>query len=126
VALLAADLPFLRQADLAGLLAAAQGRPGAVLADAEGHPQWLAGVWRTDGLAAALEDYQGSSLRGLVGPLEPALVMPVGAERPAWFDCDTPADLDRAGRLEDQGATPGAVRERETGTTGRRDPHTAH
>jgi molybdopterin-guanine dinucleotide biosynthesis protein A len=110
-ALLAADLPFLRPADLTGMLDAAQGHSGAVLADTEGHRQWLAGVWRTDALRAALQDYRGSSLRGLLGPLEPALVAPVTGERPAWFDCDTPADLDRAGRLGAAGRTHGTGQE---------------
>jgi molybdopterin-guanine dinucleotide biosynthesis protein A len=102
-ALLAADLPFLRKADLAGLFGAAQEHSGAVLVDAEGRRQWLAGIWRTEALRAALEAYRGSSLRGLLGPMEPALVAPVAGERPPWFDCDTPADIDRAGRLGDLG-----------------------
>jgi molybdopterin-guanine dinucleotide biosynthesis protein A len=117
-ALLAADLPFLRPADLAGLLAAAQGRSGAVLADTGGRLQWLAGVWRTEVLRAALEGYRGSRLRGLLGPLEPVPVRPVAGERPAWFDCDTPADLDRAARLGGLGRPPGIARERGTEATG--------
>jgi molybdopterin-guanine dinucleotide biosynthesis protein A len=125
-ALLAADLPFLRPADLAGLFGAARGHSGAVLADTEGRPQWLAGVWRTDALRPALEDYRGSSLRALLGPLEPVLVAPVAGERPAWFDCDTPADIDRAGRLGDPKRAPGAARDRETQATEPGDPRDGH
>ncbi|MGI8331939.1 molybdenum cofactor guanylyltransferase [Actinomadura scrupuli] len=118
-ALLAADLPFLRPADLTGLFEAARGHAGAVLTDTGGHRQWLAGVWRSDVLSTALRDYEGGSLRGLLGPLEPALVAPVPGEStgesteepvgepPAWFDCDTPADLDLAGRLGAPGRTTG-------------------
>ena len=98
VALLAADLPFLRGADISSLLAAATpGTPaGVVLADAEAAPQWLAGCWQTAGLRAALLEYRGSSLRGLLGPLQPALIGPAAMpsrEPPPWLDCDTPAEL---------------------------------
>jgi molybdopterin-guanine dinucleotide biosynthesis protein A len=116
-ALLAADLPFLRPADLAGLLTAARGHHGAVLADTEGRPQWLAGVWRTEALRASLEDYRGGSLRGLLGPLEPVEVPPGAGDRAAWFDCDTPADLDRAVRLG-EGPASGTAGERGTGAAG--------
>jgi molybdopterin-guanine dinucleotide biosynthesis protein A len=109
VALLAADLPFLRSLHLRMLLAAvagASGRtadktgdcPGAVLVDDEGRQQWLAGVWRTAPLAAALSRYGGGSLHGLLAPLAPALIgceMPPGVA-PPWLDCDTPADLELA------------------------------
>ncbi|WP_242910285.1 molybdenum cofactor guanylyltransferase [Actinomadura terrae] len=98
-ALLAADLPFLRPAHLAALLDAARGRPGAVLVDEDGREQWLAGCWRADALRDALAGYPGASLRGLLGPLEPAAVaLPAGA-RPPWYDCDTPEELARAERL---------------------------
>ncbi|MBV9796223.1 MAG: NTP transferase domain-containing protein [Actinobacteria bacterium] len=98
VAVLAADLPFLRAADLRALLAAADGRNGAVLADDEGHRQWLIGCWDRRALSAAAAGYPGSSLRGLMTPLDPAPVVidldP--GEPPPWLDCDTGADLDRA------------------------------
>lgn len=93
VALLAADLPYLRAAHLALLREAAVGA-GAVLVDSTGREQWLAGWWRTASLRAALKTYQGASLFGLLGPMEPARVGV--AEGEPWFDCDTPADLDRA------------------------------
>ena len=98
VAVLAADLPFLRAAHLRELLAAADGRNGAVLADDEGHPQWLAGCWPTAPLVRAAAAYSGSSLRGLMKPLDPALVVIEAApgEAPPWLDCDTDADLRQA------------------------------
>ena len=43
VAVLAADLPFLRASHLEALRAAAEGGPGAILVDDTGRPQWLAG-----------------------------------------------------------------------------------
>jgi molybdopterin-guanine dinucleotide biosynthesis protein A len=100
LALLAADLPFLLGEQLRDLLGQALGvgRAGAVLADAEGRPQWLAGGWQADVLRTALQGYQGSSLHGLLAPLEPVAVQPSGrAEGLApWLDCDTPADLTAA------------------------------
>lgn len=97
-AVLAADLPFLRAEHVHALRREACGRAGAVLADAGGRPQWLAGVWHTDGLRAALAAYDGDSLRGLMGPLDPVRVRPAG-ERPAWYDCDTPSDVETASRM---------------------------
>ncbi len=97
VAVLAADLPFLHGEAVAELVraAAAGGQAGAVVADADGALQWLAGCWRTEPLRAALDGYPGASLRGLLGPLRPVVVSSAGpAGRPsAWLDCDTPADL---------------------------------
>lgn len=98
VALLAADLPYLRQADIDLLRRRAGGRNGAVLLDAGGREQWLAGVWRVSALEAAVASYEETSLGGLLGPLSPALVAPgpsVGAAAP-WLDCDTMGDLDMA------------------------------
>ncbi|MFC6086524.1 molybdenum cofactor guanylyltransferase [Sphaerisporangium aureirubrum] len=95
VALLAADLPFLRADHVGRLLAAAAPAGGAVLVDQDGREQWLAGVWRTETLRAALGVYEGRSLRGLLGPLLPVcLGLPVGEDgRAPWFDCDTAEDL---------------------------------
>src|SRR5262250_1599262 len=46
--LLAADLPFLRDAHVRALVAAADGPAGgAMLVDGQGHPQWLVSCWRT-------------------------------------------------------------------------------
>jgi molybdenum cofactor guanylyltransferase len=98
VAVLAADLPFLRADDLGTLRRAAAGHHGAVLADDAGRPQWLAGCWRTETLRRAAAGYDGTSLGGLLGPLGPALVRvaPAPGEPPPWLDCDTLADLDQA------------------------------
>ncbi|GGV20974.1 hypothetical protein GCM10010182_48710 [Actinomadura cremea] len=102
VALLAADLPFLGPAHLTRLLGALTGpASGAVLVDEDGRDQWLAGCWRTAALRTALDAYDGTSLRGLLAPLEPArLVLPAGG-RPPWYDCDTPEELARARDLAD-------------------------
>ncbi|WP_433155418.1 molybdenum cofactor guanylyltransferase [Actinomadura nitritigenes] len=99
VALLAADLPFLRPVHIAALLHAAGERDGAVLVDGEGREQWLAGCWRTARLRDALAAYTGASLRGVLGPLGPAEVALPAGERPPWYDCDTPEDLARADGL---------------------------
>ena len=97
VVLLAADLPFLRPVHVTRLLAALAGPAarGAALLDASGRPQWLASGWPGGVLRAALEDYPGSSLRGVLGPLEPVLLPDETAagEPPPWLDCDTADDL---------------------------------
>ena len=111
LAVLAADLPFLRAAHLRALLAAAagddgaghegaghSGHDGAVLTDDAGRAQWLAGCWRTVALRRAAGGYSGASLHGLLAPLRPASVRltPGPGEPPPWLDCDTEADLRRA------------------------------
>jgi molybdopterin-guanine dinucleotide biosynthesis protein A len=115
VAVLAADLPFLRAAHLGALLSAAAGADGAVLVDDTGREQWLAGCWRADALRRAAGGYTGASLHALLAPLRPARVTlePGPGEPPPWLDCDTEADLrgardwhSRAGR---QGASPGTT-----------------
>jgi molybdopterin-guanine dinucleotide biosynthesis protein A len=96
VALLAADMPFLTGPWLTELLtlAATRQRPGAMLADAGGRPQWLAGCWQTAVLRQALGQYQGFSLGGLLRPLGPAVLEPpAGEDQPPWQDCDSPAEL---------------------------------
>ena len=98
VAVLAADLPFLRAAHLRALLAASAGQDGAVLTDDGGRPQWLAGCWRVAALRRAVVGYRGASLHGLLSPLHPVSVRiePGPGEPPPWLDCDTEADLRRA------------------------------
>jgi molybdopterin-guanine dinucleotide biosynthesis protein A len=98
VAVLAADLPFLRAAHLRTLLTTAASHDGAVLADDGGRAQWLAGCWRTEALRRAAAGYAGSSLRGLLAPLHPVSVSlpPSPGEPPPWLDCDTEQDLRRA------------------------------
>jgi molybdopterin-guanine dinucleotide biosynthesis protein A len=97
VVLLAADLPFLRPVHVTRLLAALAGPAarGVALLDVSGRPQWLASGWPAAVLRAALEGYPGSSLRGVLGPLEPVLLPDETAagEPPPWLDCDTADDL---------------------------------
>jgi molybdopterin-guanine dinucleotide biosynthesis protein A len=97
VVLLAADLPFLRPVHVTRLLAALAGPAtrGAALLDASGRSQWLVSCWPAAVLRAALIAYRGSSLRGVLGPLEPVLLPDETAagEPPPWLDCDTADDL---------------------------------
>jgi molybdopterin-guanine dinucleotide biosynthesis protein A len=101
VVLVAADLPFLRPAHVTRLLAGLAGEAGTgvVLLDTSGRPQWLASSWPAALLRAALRGYTGSSLRGVLGPLEPVLLPDETAagKPPPWLDCDTADDL-RAAR----------------------------
>src|SRR5262245_57289953 len=72
VALLASDLPLLSPAVMASLRAAASvdGVDGAVLVDDDGHPQWLAGVWRHGTLADRIPaSPHGLGMRQVVGSL---------------------------------------------------------
>jgi molybdopterin-guanine dinucleotide biosynthesis protein A len=112
VLVLAADLPFIRAGHLSTLLTAAAGaRPaaGAVLADDEGRPQWLAGCWPTEALRAASLGYRGGSLRGLLGPLSPVVLGPAPGQPgpPPWLDCDTEDDVRRARAWSGDPAGPG-------------------
>jgi molybdopterin-guanine dinucleotide biosynthesis protein A len=109
VAVLAADLPFLRARHLRILLGAwpaERARParpasparhgapvsGVIMVDDGGRRQWLAGCWRTAVLRTAMRAYSGNSLHGLLEPLEPALLTPVQLD-PVQLD---PAQLDPA------------------------------
>jgi molybdopterin-guanine dinucleotide biosynthesis protein A len=107
VAVLAADLPFLRAEHITALINAGLAdatAPGALLVDDDGREQWLAGCWRTAVLRAALDGYPGESLRGLMRPLNPVLLDPALAvasgEPPPWLDCDTPEDVKHALSLQ--------------------------
>lgn len=115
VAVLAADLPFIRATHLTTLLRAVaapeigvtapevaeetDAGSGAVLVDDTGWPQWLVGCWRVASLRRAAAAYRQTSLRGLFAPLAPLLVAirPAQGEPPPWLDCDTPDDVRRAG-----------------------------
>jgi molybdopterin-guanine dinucleotide biosynthesis protein A len=108
VAVLAADLPFLRARHVSELLNRASDGNGALLVDDTGREQWLAGCWRAAALKGALAAYTGNSLHGLLSPLDPELVRfePEPGEPPPWLDCDTPADVEHARRLA-AGRAPG-------------------
>ena len=111
VLVLAADLPFIRAGHLTSLLAAAGARPaaGAILADENGRPQWLAGCWATEALRVASRGYRGASLRGLLGPLSPVMLGPSPGQPgpPPWLDCDTEDDVRRAHAWAGDPAGPG-------------------
>jgi molybdopterin-guanine dinucleotide biosynthesis protein A len=99
VAVLAADMPFLRSRHLTALLRELEpAHRGAILLDDTGAAQWLAGCWDAGALRAVLAGYAGNSLRGLLEPLRPAtLSYPLAAgEPPPWLDCDTASDLSQA------------------------------
>lgn len=98
VAVLAADLPFLRGRHIALLRENAIRAAGAVLIDDHGREQWLASVWRAEPLRAALDRYHGDSVHGVLRPLGPARVSLTVPHRtpPPWFDCDTPEDIETA------------------------------
>ena len=99
VALLAADLPYLTSAHVSRLreAGAAAEVDGALYVDGTGQEQWLAGVWHTPALRAALAAYDGRSLRGLLRPLAFTRVTAAPSDGPPpWRDCDTTADLTAA------------------------------
>jgi molybdenum cofactor guanylyltransferase len=116
VALLAADLPFLRASHLRLVLARVgdegDRRAGVVMADLSGVPQWLISCWRSALLRDAMLGYRGASLHGLLRPLRPDFVgyQPAAGAAPPWLDCDTAADLDAARAWRQRapgGETPG-------------------
>ncbi|BCJ39015.1 hypothetical protein Athai_65180 [Actinocatenispora thailandica] len=109
VAVLAGDQPLLSPEAVAVLADAAQAAPagvgGAVYVDG-GRPQLLCGVWRLPALARRCveaggpegEALAGSSVRALLSSLHPVLVS-VAVDPPPWYDCDTPADAERAAAI---------------------------
>jgi len=89
VAVLAVDQPGVT-ASTVDRLRDAVGETGAVLVD-DGHLQWLAGVWRTAVLTAAMPaETDGASLRSVLRPLAP---VEVAAQPGEAYDVDTPEDL---------------------------------
>jgi molybdenum cofactor guanylyltransferase len=96
VALLAADLPFVTATVMARLWRelVTSGAGGVVLVDGTGRPQWLCGLWLPGALAARVGVApRGASLRDTVAGLRIHTVDADTAGAPAWFDCDTQADL---------------------------------
>ena len=97
VAVLAADLAEIGPDTVTGLRFALARQPaadGALLVDAEGHRQWLTGVWRINALRAALPAQPaGAALRAVLGQLN---VIEVPARGGEAFDVDTPDDLEQA------------------------------
>jgi molybdopterin-guanine dinucleotide biosynthesis protein A len=97
VAVLAGDHPHLTSATTRRLLAALRATPeapGAVLADDDGKPQWLVGMWRTAAVRDAMPaEVRNGSIRSVFAPLAPLHVSATGAE---VSDVDTPEDLNRA------------------------------
>lgn len=90
VAVLAVDQPGVTASTVDRLRAAVGDAAGAVLV-ADGHLQWLAGVWRTSALRAALPaEPAGASLRSVLRPLDP---VEVPARPGEADDVDTPEDL---------------------------------
>lgn len=92
VAVVATDLPFLEASHVAALSASVQGHDGAIVIDAEGRIQPLAGVYRTSALRAAvarLGEVSGASVHSLTRSLDLARV----EEDRAAIDCDTPEDV---------------------------------
>lgn len=96
VAILAADLPFLRASTLAALCSTVDNHEAAVVRDRDGRSQWLCALWS----AAALRrrtagDPAGRSMRSVYAGADVVPIDPV-AEPPVWFDVDTRDDLTRA------------------------------
>lgn len=99
VVVLAGDLPRIAPAvDLLRAKLTASGRDLAMLASG-GYVNFLAAAWRRSALLAALVrigEPRGSSMRGLVEPVAPAIVQDGGE----WGrDCDTWADLAEVAEL---------------------------
>ncbi len=89
-AVLAVDQPGVTASTVDRLRAAIGDGAGAVLV-AGGHLQWLAGVWRTSALRAAMPaEPEGASLRSVLRPLAP---VEVPARPGEADDVDTPEDL---------------------------------
>ncbi|MFY1705095.1 MULTISPECIES: molybdenum cofactor guanylyltransferase [Micromonospora] len=106
VALLAADLPLLTPAAVAGLVRRLAEAPadGVCYVDADGRRQSLCGVWRVASLRAALDRLagqrdgrlDGAPVRALLAGLTIVDLPWSGTGPPPWFDCDTDDDVRRA------------------------------
>jgi molybdopterin-guanine dinucleotide biosynthesis protein A len=96
VVVLASDLPFVSAAVVDLLVA----RAPAVAVDADGRAQPLLAAYRTMGLRQAIPAQPaGAAMRTVVDALAPkARLVEIAAAGapPAWWDCDTPAQLKQA------------------------------
>jgi molybdopterin-guanine dinucleotide biosynthesis protein A len=100
--LLATDLPFVTAQVIDRLVAAAQGRDGAVLVDEEGRDQPLCGVYARAAVVRRLGErpQAGRAMSSVLAGLDLARLPD---EHGSAFDCDTWNDLDRARRREPDG-----------------------
>ncbi|WCD93795.1 NTP transferase domain-containing protein [Microbacterium sp. nov. GSS16] len=95
---LAGDLPHVERvtAQLTGAATSAPSAADAVVLSAGGHPQWLAGIYRTAALRAAVraagDELAGLACRALLGGLD---ITWLADEDGITADIDTPADLAR-------------------------------
>jgi molybdenum cofactor guanylyltransferase len=107
--LLAADQPGVTVATVRRLraaLAASPGASGALLVDAGGRRQWLAGAWRVAALRAALPaEPHGAALRRVLGALH---TVEVPARAGEADDVDTADDLAAARARHDDRRSSGA------------------
>jgi len=97
VVILAADLPAIDAETVRQLCVGVGARGGAVLVDAGGRRQWLAGAWQHDALVQAVRrraSWSGRSVRELLGPVEP---LELAGHEAATADIDTPDDWRRLG-----------------------------
>jgi molybdopterin-guanine dinucleotide biosynthesis protein A len=91
VLVLACDVPYAASAVPRLRSAVTEGyADGAVLVDAEDHPQWLAALYRTAALRERVGEHPGGSVRALVAGLDLRRVRAAGTEA---ADVDTWADL---------------------------------
>ncbi len=96
---LACDLPYVHAGTIVLLQREIGERDVALLVDATGRDQPLIALWRREALSASLADADpaGRSVRSLLRSRAVARATDDTA-RPAWYDCDTQAELDEARR----------------------------
>lgn len=108
--LLACDLPGVGAAVrrlLAGMVRLPPGSDGLCLADREGRPQWLTGLYRTRALrAAALALPAGGRDRPVRALIDPLQITVDAAPDNLTLDVDTWQDLDEARARADRESTP--------------------
>ncbi|GAA1977953.1 molybdenum cofactor guanylyltransferase [Amycolatopsis minnesotensis] len=93
VVVLAGDMARVESSTVDKLRAAIGAGDGALLVDADGYRQWLAGAWRTARLRDALAaDPAAKSLRAVLNRLDFAEIPDSAGES---ADVDTPEDYDR-------------------------------